>query len=131
MKFNLPKLTRILRVHKKKKSYRKSSKTKLKKRKKKAVVFDKRKFTPKEKEGYELGKTASSLWKLQSNPQKVYVGGNRIHHGLFGAALTLYGAIEHDDYVKGLGESLMEDDVNDMPRWLDFERLNSDFTGFA
>jgi len=67
-----------------------------------------------------LGRLASSLWKLQSNPGQVYVGGYRIHHGLFGTALTLYGAIEHDDYVKGLGESLMEDDVNDMPRWLDF-----------
>jgi len=119
-----------LPIGKKQRKYRKTTKL-TKRRKTKTKVFDKRKFSQNEKEGYELGKLASGLWKLQSKPGKVYVGGYRIHHGLFGAALSLYGAIERDDYVKGLGESLMEDDVNDMPRWLDFENKNNDFTGFA
>jgi len=127
MKFNLPRLSSIFPVHKKKKTSRKSSRKKLKKRRKKTVVFDKKKFSPKELEGYELGRTASSLWKLQSNPGKVYVGGYRIHHGLFGAVLALYGTIENDDNVKGLGKSLMEDDIDDLPHWLNFENNSNGY----
>lgn len=89
--------------------------------KKTTRIFDKHKMSSNERAGYDLGKCATDLWKLQKNPGKVYVAGNRIHHGLVGVILGLYGTLENDDYVKGLGKSLIQDDINDSPNWLNFE----------
>jgi len=132
MKFNLSRLKHILPIFKKKKTRRKSTRKKLRNtRKTKSEIFDKRKFSLQESEGYYDGKLLTGIWNLQSNPGKVHVGGYRIHHGLFGAALTFYGEYDGDDYIKGLGKSLMEDDINDISHWLDFEQRYDDFTGFA
>jgi len=57
----------------------------------------------------------------------VYLSGYRIHHGLVGAILSLYGAIENDDIVKGFGKSLMKDDIDDLPNWLNFENNSNRF----
>ena len=95
--------------------------------KKNKGIFDKRKMSVNEREGYDLGKSVTTLWNLQKNPEKVYVGGNRRHHGLIGAILSLYGSFESDEYVKGLGKSLMKDDIDDLPNWLNFENNDSGY----
>ena len=117
MKIKIPRLPTI-KLPKKKKT---KVVTKTRTYKKTKGIFDKRKMSVKEREGYDLGKSVTTLWNLQKNPGKVHVGGNRIHHGLAGAILSLYGSIESDDYVKGLGKSLMKDDIDDLPNWLNFE----------
>jgi len=120
------KLARLLPIksHKKKKS---KTIKKTRTYKKSKGIFDKRKMSVKEREGYDLGELATTLWNSQKNPDKVYVGGNRIHHGLIGTILGLYGASENDDYVKGLGKSLMKDDIDDLPNWLNFENNRNGF----
>jgi len=120
MKIHIPRL-RPVKLPKSKKS-RVAKKTRSHKKTK--SIFDKRKMSVKEREGYDLGQSATALWNLQKNPGKVHVGGNRIHHGLVGAILSVYGSLENDDYVKGLGKSLMKDDIDDLPNWLNFENNN-------
>ena len=72
--------------------------------------------------GKKDGKSLCSLWNFQTNPRKIYIGGNRIHHGLFGLALRIYGILENDDYLKGLGKSFMKDAIKDMPDWFNFKK---------
>ena len=123
MRIKIPRLPSIKSSKKKKIKMAKKTRT----YKKSKGIFDKRKMSVKEREGYDLGKSVTTLWSLQKKPGKVYVGGNRIHHGLLGAILGLYGAFENDDYVKGLGKSLMKDDINDLPNWLNFENNENGF----
>ena len=123
MKIRIPQLSLIKSLKKKKIKRTKKTRT----YKKSKGIFDKRKMSVKEREGYDLGELATTLWNLQKNPDKVYVGGNRIHHGLIGSILGLYGASENDDYVKGLGKSLMKDDIDDLPNWLNFENNSNGF----
>ena len=78
-------------------------------------------MTPKEKAGYNDGKLLTEVWKLQTRPRKVHVGGYRIHHGLAGAGIAFIGESENDDYAKGFGESLMDDDIRDRSHWFDFD----------
>ena len=70
--------------------------------------------------GKRDGKLLCSFWNSQTNPSKVYIGGNRIHHGLLGLCLKIYGILENDEYLKGLGTSFMKDDIKDMPDWFNF-----------
>lgn len=72
--------------------------------------------------GERDGKFACSLWSYQTNPSKVYIGGYRIHHGLVGLGLKIYGMIENDPYLKGLGKALMKDDIKDAPIWFNFKK---------
>ena len=72
--------------------------------------------------GERDGKLLCSLWDSQNNPPKVYIGGNRLHHGLFGLGLRIYGILENDDYLKGLGKSFMKDDIKDIPDWFNFKK---------
>ena len=117
MKIKIPRLLSLKSPKKKKTKVVRKTRT----YKKTKGIFDKRKMSVNEREGFDLGKSITTLWNLQKNPGKVYVGGNRIHHGLVGTILSLYGAYEKDDYVKGFGKSLMKDDIDDLPNWLNFE----------
>lgn len=45
------------------------------------------------------GKSICSFWNSQADPPRVYIGGNRIHHGLLGLGLRIYGILENDDYL--------------------------------
>lgn len=91
----------------------------------------KQRLTKDEKEGMAWGQLATGVWKLQKNPEKVYVSGKRIHHGLVGAILTLVGAVTNDDKVKGFGKVIMKDDIDDAPNWLNFEDGYNFTTGYA
>jgi hypothetical protein len=51
---------------------------------------------------------------------KIYLYGNRIHHGLVGLLLNDYGALENDRYLMGVGKALMKDDIKDMRDWFNF-----------
>ena len=92
-------------------------------------------------DGYELGNKLVESWNSQPNPQKVYINGYRIHHGLVGTLLGIAGAIFEKPAVTGLGTRLAIDDISDMPNWLNFERndsaqynqtyLPSNYNGFA
>ena len=106
--------------NKKKKSTRRS-RTRRKTKTKLSTTRRTKKISKDEKEGIAWGKLATGVWKLQSNPDKVYVSGKRIHHGLVGAALTLLGAYEKDEKIIGFGKALMKDDIHDLPQWLDFD----------
>lgn len=63
-----------------------------------------------------------SLWKSQTNPKKIYIDGYRIHHGFVGFCLRVYGILENDDYIKGVGKSLMKDDIKDKHDWFNFKK---------
>ena len=93
--------------------------------------------------GYDLVDMPVKRWNAQPNPPKVYVGGYRIHHGLVGLGLVVSGVIglfastrsdnkqTRDMVVNasglaiGAGMRLMEDDIDDMPDWFNFEKNNS------
>ena len=132
-KLKIPKIKKLKLFGKKKKktSRRLAIKRKRKTKAKLPATRRTRKISKDEKFGKDLGKLATGLWKSQSNPGKVYVGRNRIHHGLVGAALTLLGAYEKDDKIIGFGKALMKDDIDDLPRWLDFEDRQNFTTGYA
>jgi len=132
-KIKIPKFKKLkLFGNKKKKTTRRlATKRKRKTRAKLPATQRTRKISQDEKFGEDLGKLATGLWKSQSNPGKVYVGGKRIHHGLVGAVLTLLSAYEKDDKIKGFGKSLMKDDIDDLPQWLDFEDRQNFTTGYA
>lgn len=72
--------------------------------------------------GERDGKFLCSLWNSQPNPSKIYIYGNRLHHGLVGLGLGIYGILENDDYLRGLGKAIMKDDINDVPDWLNFKK---------
>ena len=92
-------------------------------------------------DGYKLGGRLVKSWNSQPNPQKVYINGYRIHHGLVGTLLGLAGAIFEKPALTGLGTRLAIDDVADLPDWLNFERndfnlydqtyVPTDYDGFA
>jgi len=123
MKIKIPRLPTIKLPRKKKTKVVRKTRT----YKKTKGIFDKRKMSVNEREGFDLGKFVTTLWNLQKNPGKVHVGDYRIHHGLVGTILSLYGAHENDDYVKGFGKSLMKDDIDDLPNWLNFENNNNGY----
>lgn len=93
--------------------------------------------------GYDLADIFVKRWNAQPNPPKVYVGGYRIHHGFVGAVMTTLGFVglivsgtsknkDTRDLVAnisgiaiGAGIRLMEDDIEDMPDWLNFEKNTS------
>ena len=95
---------------------------KLKPKKKTSIRKHKPKPLTIEQIGERDGTSVCSLWKSQTNPKKVYIGGNRLHHGLLGLVLRIYGMLENDDYLKGLGKSFMKDDIKDMPDWFNFKK---------
>jgi len=133
MKFNLRrKIKQIIFKNQVKKRTRKQRKTTYRKKvARKPPLIDPNKLSPKEKEGVEFARLVTTLWKLQSKPQKAYVLGYRIHHGLVGTLLSLYGTSEGDDYMKGFGKGLMEDDINDLPKWIELDKKFGEYTGFA
>jgi len=120
-KIKIPKLKKLKLFRNKKKKSTSHSRTRRKTKTKLPTTRSTKKISKDEKEGMEWGQLATGVWKLQSNPGKVYVSGKRIHHGLFGAALTLLGAYEKDDKIIGFGKALMKDDIHDLPQWLDFD----------
>lgn len=93
--------------------------------------------------GYDLADIFVKRWNAQPNPPKVYVRGYRIHHGLVGLGLAALGVIglfastrsdnkqTRDIVVNasglaiGAGIRLMEDDIDDMPDWFNFEKKSS------
>ena len=136
-KIKIPKLRKIKNQYFKKKKTRKlkkpirrQTKGKTSKRQKN-TLYSKRRISAEEKEGADLGKLATTLWKLQSKPGKVYVVGKRIHHGLFGTALTLWGAYTNDKKLQGFGKALLYDDIDDLPNWLNFEDGHNYSNGYA
>jgi len=76
-------------------------------------------------DGYKFGDKLVKTWNSQPNPPKVYVGGNRIHHGLVGVGLGIAGLIFEVPALTGLGTILAIDDIIDMPDWLNFENNSS------
>jgi len=130
-KIKIPKLKKLKLFGNKKKKTTRRSRTRRKTKTKLHPTRRTKKISKDEKEGMEWGQLATGVWKLQSNPGKVYVGRKRIHHGLFGAALTLLGAYEKDDKIIGFGKALMKDDIDDLPKWLDFEDRENFTTGYA
>ena len=134
-KIKLLKMSRLLKS-KPKRQYRKyslSKKRKVVRIKTKSSTRRRIKPLTEEQKGERLGKLLVSLWNSQQKPGKVYVGGYRIHHGLVGAGLELYGILAEDDYTKGLGKSLVTDDITDLPHWLNFENntSNNPYYGYA
>lgn len=89
--------------------------------------------------GYELADVLVKNWNLQTNPPKVYIEGNRIHHGFVGFTSTAIGfvglvlsALSDDKKTQtaivnvsgllmGAGVRLMEDDMADVNNWFNFE----------
>lgn len=89
--------------------------------------------------GYQLADGIVKEWNANSNPPKVYIGGKRIHHGLVGLSSAGAGlgslaasGLAKDEKTKiavetisglliGIGVRLMEDDIEDMPDWFNFE----------
>lgn len=63
-----------------------------------------------------------SLWNSQTSPKKVYIGRYRLHHGFVGFWLRVYGILEKNDYIKGVGKSFMKDDIKDKPDWFNFKK---------
>ncbi|MBI1657529.1 MAG: hypothetical protein IS632_01970 [Thaumarchaeota archaeon] len=68
---------------------------------------------------------AVTAWRAMPNPPKVHVGGNRIHHGLVGAALFVTGALAKRWDVAVAGVVLATDDIDDISQWLDFKERGS------
>ena len=81
--------------------------------------------------GQFVGKLATILWKQQANPQKVYVGGHRLHHGVVGLALMFGGSILDNDMAMGLGDVLVQDDIDDASEWFEFEKEQSYNFGYV
>jgi len=132
-KLKIPKLKKLKLFGNKKKKTSRSLQTKRKRKTKTKLSArrEPRKISKDEKDGENLGKLATGLWKLQSNPDKVYISGKRIHHGLVGAALTFLGAYEKDDKIIGFGKALMKDDIDDAPNWLNFKDKQYSTNGYA
>lgn len=88
--------------------------------------------------GYDLTDVFVKNWNSQTNPPKVYIEGNRIHHGFVGFASTALGfvglitsALSDDKKTQtaianvsglliGVGVRLMEDDMADVNDWFNF-----------
>jgi hypothetical protein len=73
-------------------------------------------------DGFMLGDYGVRQWNAQPNPPKVYVGGNRIHHGLAGLVIAWGGLLFDNKPAIGLGTRLMIDDLLDAPDWLNFNK---------
>jgi hypothetical protein len=56
------------------------------------------------------------------NPPKVYVRGNRIHHGLVGLGLAAAGVLFGYKPALGSGIRLMIDDVADYKDWFNIKK---------
>lgn len=72
--------------------------------------------------GNKDGNMFLSLWYTQKKPRKVYIGGYRFHHGLLGLGLSIWGILNNDDYLKGMGKTFMKDDIGDSSDWFNFEK---------
>ena len=81
--------------------------------------------------GQFVGKLATTLWKQQANPQKIYVDGHRLHHGVVGLALVFRGSIIDSDVAMGLGNVLVQDDIDDASEWFRFEKEQSYNFGYV
>ena len=78
-----------------------------------------------------LALSAVLLWRSVPNPPKAYPGGRRMHHGLLGAVLAVLGvALKRSDVV-AFGSILALDDIEDLPRWFDFERRSPQSTEYV
>ncbi len=53
---------------------------------------------------------------------KGYFLGFRVHHGAVGGGLFLLGFEIKSPYIIGFGLGLMLDDIDDIGKWLDFEK---------
>ena len=85
------------------------------------LVKNKKNLSPQMREGVDFGNLLTTLWRLQKNPDKIYLGDYRIHHGLAGSLLTLAGLYYKDDFFTGLGSTVAYDDINDIDHWFNFE----------
>jgi len=91
-------------------------------RQKKLTRYKKIKPSSIEKIGSKDGDMLLSLWYTQKKPRKVYIGGYRFHHGLFGLGLSIWGNLNNDDYLKGMGNTFMKDDIEDSSDWFNFKK---------
>ena len=106
----------------KKRTYQKKKKPRTSRvRKKSLLLKNYQKLSPAIREGIDFGNLLTTLWRLQKHPDKVYVEGYRIHHGLAGGLVALAGAYYKDDFLTGLGASVAYDDIKDIDHWLNFE----------
>ncbi len=78
-----------------------------------------------------IGNLATALWRGQENPQKVYVGGHRVHHGPVGLGLVLGGLYLKNDAMIGFGEAIARDDLDDVSEWFRFEKEHEYNTYYA
>lgn len=93
--------------------------------------------------GYQLADEAVKEWNSQPDPEKVYINGYRVHHGLAGFGCAAVGGIglvasassdnkktssailDLSELLLGIGMRLMEDDIKDAPDWFNFEKNDS------
>jgi hypothetical protein len=73
-------------------------------------------------DGYKTVDVLVRKWNAQPNPPKVYVSGNRVHHGLVGVGLAAVGLLFDNKPALGAGVRLMVDDIADSPDWFNFTK---------
>ena len=73
-------------------------------------------------EGFQDMQKLLNQWNSASNPHKVYILGNRVHHGLICVLTGLIALEKGDGYAFGASLAGVLDDINDASHWLDFEK---------
>ena len=71
---------------------------------------------------YLSGKKLVKSWNEDLEAPKVYVLGNRIHHGEVAFLLCLLPALEKDAKLIGFCFALVEDDIDDIGIWFSGEK---------
>jgi len=71
--------------------------------------------------GFQDAEKQTLNWNSQTCKPRVYVFGNRMHHGLAGTILLGVGLYYKVPYLVGYGTGLVVDDIHDAEHWLDFE----------
>ena len=68
--------------------------------------------------GFAAGVAVTQVWRAAKlHPDKVYLGGHRVHHGEAGIALALFGAVADMPRLVGFGTALALDDIADASQW--------------
>ena len=69
-------------------------------------------------EGFAAGVAVTQAWRaVKPHPDKIYLGGHRVHHGEAGIVLALFGAVANMPRLIGFGTALAVDDIADASQW--------------
>ena len=85
-------------------------------------MISKKKVPDTWKEEIKKGFKAALKTTAKHDGTKGYFLGRRVHHGLVGGGMFLLGLEINSPYVVGYGLGLMLDDIDDIGKWLDFEK---------